>query len=45
MDDALHAAVAAHLPTRQLIELALTVAAANFSNRLNSALKLELERS
>ena len=45
VDDALHAAVAAHLPTRQLIELALTVAAANFSNRLNSALKLELERS
>jgi AhpD family alkylhydroperoxidase len=45
VDDALHAAVAAHLPTRQLIEQALTAAAATFSNRLNSALKLELERS
>jgi AhpD family alkylhydroperoxidase len=43
VDDALHAALAAHLPSRQLIELALTVAAANFSNRLNAALKPDLE--
>jgi AhpD family alkylhydroperoxidase len=45
VDDALHAALALHLPNRQLIELALTVAAANFSNRVNAALKLDLERS
>ena len=45
VDDALHAALAVHLPNRQLIELALTVAAANFSNRVNAALKLDLERS
>ena len=44
VDDALHAALALHLPNRQLIELALTVAAANFSNRVNAALKLDLER-
>jgi AhpD family alkylhydroperoxidase len=45
VDDALHTALALHLPNRQLIELALTVAAANFSNRVNAALKLDLERS
>ena len=43
VDDALHGALAARLPTRQLIELALTVAAANFANRVNAALKLDLE--
>jgi AhpD family alkylhydroperoxidase len=43
VDDALHEALTAHLPSRQLIELALTVAAANFANRLNAALKLDLE--
>ncbi|HEY7037967.1 MAG TPA: carboxymuconolactone decarboxylase family protein [Methylomirabilota bacterium] len=42
VDDALHAALAAHLSTRQMVELAVTVAAANFSNCVNSALKLEL---
>jgi len=42
--DALHTALTRHLPNRQLIELALTVAAANFSNRVNAALKLDLER-
>jgi AhpD family alkylhydroperoxidase len=44
VNDALHAAVAAHLSTRQMVELALTVAAANFSNRLKAALKIDLER-
>jgi AhpD family alkylhydroperoxidase len=44
VNDALHAAVAAHLSPRQMVELALTVAAANFSNRLNAALKIDLER-
>ena len=43
VDDALHEALTAHLPTRQLIELALTVAVASFSTRLNTALKLDLE--
>jgi AhpD family alkylhydroperoxidase len=43
VDDALHTELAARLPTRQLIELALTVAAANFANRVNAALKLDLE--
>jgi alkylhydroperoxidase family enzyme len=43
VDDALHGALAAHLPTRQLIELGVTVAAANFANRVNAALKLDLE--
>ncbi len=42
--DALHTALTRHLPNRQLIELALTVAAANFSNRVNAALKLDLDR-
>ena len=45
VDDALHAALAARLPIRQVIELALTVAAANFANRVNAALKLDLEHS
>ena len=43
VDDAVHAALAAQLPTRQLVELALTVAAAQFSNRVNAALELDLE--
>jgi AhpD family alkylhydroperoxidase len=43
VDDVLHGALAARLPIGQLIELALTVAAANFSNRVNAALKLDLE--
>jgi AhpD family alkylhydroperoxidase len=43
VDDALHTELAARLPIRQLIELALTVAAANFANRVNAALKLDLE--
>jgi len=37
------AALAAQLPTRQLVELALTVAAAQLSNRVNAALELDLE--
>lgn len=40
--EALHAAMAAHRSTRQLVELAVTVAAANFSNCINSALNPEL---
>ena len=44
VDDAPHEALTAHLPTRHLIELALTVAAANFANRVNAALKLDLEQ-
>ena len=43
VDDTLHEARTAHLPPRQLIELALTVAAANFANRVNAALTLDLE--
>jgi AhpD family alkylhydroperoxidase len=43
VDDTLHAALAAHLPPRELVELAVTVAAANFSNCVNTALKLHLE--
>jgi AhpD family alkylhydroperoxidase len=43
VDDALHATLTAHLSTRQLVELAVTVAAANFSNCVNAALKLDLE--
>jgi AhpD family alkylhydroperoxidase len=44
VDDALHTALAAHLSTRQMVELALTVATAGFSNRVNAALQIELSR-
>ena len=44
VDDALYAALTAHLSARQLVELAVTVAAANFSNCVNAALKLDLQR-
>lgn len=40
VDDALHRALAAHLSPQELVELALTVAGANFSNRLTVALGL-----
>lgn len=43
VDDALHAALAARLPRRQLVELAVTVAAAQFSNCVNTALKVDLQ--
>jgi hypothetical protein len=40
-----HEAPAARLPSRPPIELALTVAAASFSHRLNAALTVDLEHS
>ncbi|HEX7216752.1 MAG TPA: carboxymuconolactone decarboxylase family protein [Methylomirabilota bacterium] len=43
VDDAVHTALAAQLPTRQLVELAFTVAAAQFSNRVNADLQIDLE--
>lgn len=37
VDEALHRALRTHFSDRQLVELAVTVAAANFANRLSSA--------
>lgn len=44
VDDALHDEVARHLSARQIVELAATVATANYTNRLNGALAVEPER-
>jgi len=43
-DEALHAELKKHLSDRELVELAVTVATANFTNRINESLKTELER-
>ncbi|MFQ5898448.1 MAG: hypothetical protein ACE5JN_09395 [Candidatus Methylomirabilia bacterium] len=43
-DEALHADLKKHLPDREIVELAVTVAAANFTNCINESLKTELER-
>jgi alkylhydroperoxidase family enzyme len=42
-DEALHAELKKHLSDRELVELAMTVATANFTNRINESLKTELE--
>lgn len=42
-DAALHAELKKHLADRELVELAATVATANFTNRINESLKTDLE--
>ncbi|MBI4607472.1 MAG: hypothetical protein HY726_00505 [Candidatus Rokubacteria bacterium] len=42
-DEALHAELKKHLSDRELVELAVTVATANFTNRINESLKTDLE--
>lgn len=42
-DEALHAELKKHLSDRELVELAATVATANFTNRINESLKTDLE--
>lgn len=42
-DEALHAELKKHLSDLELVELAATVATANFTNRINESLKTELE--
>jgi len=42
-DEALHAELRKHVSDRELVELAVTVATANFTNRVNESLKTELE--
>jgi alkylhydroperoxidase family enzyme len=42
-DEALHAELKKHLSDRELVELAVTVATANFTNRMNESLKTDLE--
>ena len=44
VDDALHAELGRHLSDREIVELAATIATANFTNRINGALAIELER-
>jgi alkylhydroperoxidase family enzyme len=43
-DAALHAELKKQFSDRELVELAATVATANFTNRINESLKTELER-
>lgn len=42
-DEALHAQLKKHLSDREIVELAATVATANFTNRINDSLKTDLE--
>lgn len=42
-DDALWAELKKHFQDRELVELAVTVANANFTNRINRSLRTELE--
>jgi alkylhydroperoxidase family enzyme len=42
-DEALHAELKKHLSDRELVELAVTVATVNFTNRINESLKTDLE--
>lgn len=44
VDDALHAEIRGHLSDREIVELAATVATANYTNRINGALAIEPER-
>lgn len=44
VDEALHAELRRHLSDRGIVELAATVATANFTNRINGALAVDLER-
>ncbi len=43
VDDALHAELRRHFSDREIVELAATVATANFTNRINGALAVEVE--
>lgn len=42
-DEALHAQLKKYLSDREIVELAATVATANFTNRINDSLKTDLE--
>jgi len=42
-DEALYASLRNHLSDREIVELAVTVATANFTNRINESLKTDLE--
>ncbi len=42
-DDALWTELKTHFQDRELVELAVTVANANFTNRINRSLRTELE--
>lgn len=42
-DEALLEDLKKHLSDREIVELAVTVASANFTNRINESLKTELE--
>lgn len=42
-NEALHQDLKKHLQDREIVELAVTVANANFTNRMNESLKTELE--
>jgi len=44
VDDALHAELRRHLSDREIVELAVTVATANYTNRINAALAIEPDR-
>ena len=44
VDDAPHAEIRGHLSDREIVELAATVATANYTNRINGALAIEPER-
>lgn len=42
--ESLHHELKRHLSDQEIVELTVTVATANFTNRVNEALKTELER-
>lgn len=42
--ESLHHELKRHLSDQEIVELTATVAVANFTNRVNEALKTELER-
>lgn len=44
VDDAMHAELRTCLSDREIVELAVTVATANYTNRVNGALAIEPER-
>lgn len=44
VDDGLYAELKKHLSDREIVELTVTVATANFTNRVNDALKTDLEQ-
>lgn len=43
VDEGLHKALSRHLSDQELVELCVTIATANFTNRITEALELDLE--